>query len=112
MRLHLTILLKQLIIFQHVAFQKRHFGRVASTLEEKKINYLIIDPRNNYDVDEKSDNRNLNTYEQEYSKAYLVEKQKNKVNKIKERLELYIGKEEFKIIIKKMEDILDENGKV
>lgn len=52
-------------------------------MEEKKINYLIIDPRNNYDVDEKSDNRNLNTYQKEFNKAYLVEKQKNKINKIK-----------------------------
>lgn len=42
-----------------MAFLKKYFGKVVSTLEEKKINYLIIDPRNNYDVDEKSDNRNL-----------------------------------------------------
>lgn len=49
-------------MFLLVAFLKKYFGKVVSTLEEKKINYLIIDPRNNYDVDEKSDNRNLNTY--------------------------------------------------
>ncbi len=99
-------------MFLLVAFLKKYFGKVVSTLEEKKINYLIIDPRNNYDVDEKSDNRNLNTYQKEFNKAYLVEKQKNKINKIKEKLETYIGKEEFKTIIKKMEDILDENGEI
>lgn len=96
----------------HVAFLKKYFGKVVSTLEEKKINYLIIDPRNNYDVDEKSDNRNLNTYEKEFNKAYSIEKQKNRINKIKEKLESYVGKKEFKIIIKKMEDILDENREI
>lgn len=95
-----------------MAFLKKYFGKVVSTLEEKKINYLVIDPRNNYDVDEKSDNRNLNTYEKEFNKAYLVERQRNRINRIKKRLELYIGKEEFKTIIKKMEDILDENGEI
>ena len=95
-----------------MAFLKKYFGKVVSTLEEKKINYLIIDPRNNYDVDEKSDNRNLNTYEKEFNKAYSIEKQKNRINKIKEKLESYVGKKEFKIIIKKMEDILDENREI
>ena len=40
-------------MFLLVAFLKKYFGKVVSTLEEKKINYLIIDQRNNYDVDEK-----------------------------------------------------------
>ena len=66
----------------------------------------------NFDVDEKSDNRNLNTYEKEFNKAYSIEKQKNRINKIKEKLESYVGKKEFKIIIKKMEDILDENREI
>ena len=33
----------------------------------------------------------------------------NGMIKIKERLELYIGKDEFKNITRKVEDILDEN---
>ena len=61
-----------------MAFLKKYFGKVVSILEEKKINYLIIDPRNNYDIYEKSDNRNLNTYQKEFNKAHLVEKQKKK----------------------------------
>lgn len=95
-----------------VVFLKKHFGKIASKLEEKKINYLIIDPRNNYDVDEKRDNRNLNTYEQEFQNAYLIEKQKRKINRIKEKLYIYIGKKEFSTIIKKVEEILNENREI
>lgn len=93
-------------------FSKKVINKVISTLEDKKINYMIIDPRNNYDVDEKSDNRNLNTYEDEFKKSYLIVKQRNKIDKIKEELETYIGKEEFKTVIKRVEDILNENRKI
>ena len=37
-------------------------NKIISKLEEKKINYLILDRRNNYEEDEKSNNKNLNTY--------------------------------------------------
>ena len=40
---------------------------------------MIIDPRNNYRIDEKSDNRNLNEYEEQAKKAYTTVKQKRKV---------------------------------
>ena len=42
---------------------------------------MIIDPRNNYRIDEKSDNRNLNEYEEQAKKAYTTVKQKRKVEK-------------------------------
>ena len=60
-------------------------------------------------MDEKSDNKNLNRYEEELKKSYLIIKQKNRIKSIKERLELYIGKKEFKDIIRKVENILDES---
>ena len=93
-------------------FQRKLYGKVIATLESKKINYLVIEPRNNYDVEEKSDNKNLNTYEEEFKKSYTTVKQKEKVEKIKERLELYIGKDEFRNIMRKVEDVLDENREI
>ena len=93
-------------------FQRKLYGKVIATLESKKINYLVIEPRNNYDVEEKSDNKNLNTYEQEFKASYKIVKQKVKIEKIKERLELYIGKDEFRNIIRKVEDVLDENREI
>ena len=38
-------------------------------LEEQKVNYLILDRRNNYDVDNFYDNKNLNAYNKIYDKA-------------------------------------------
>ena len=91
---------------------KKVLRKVMATLEDRKINYLIIEPRNDYDVEEKSDNKNLNTYEQEFKASYKIVKQKAKIEKIKERLELYIGKDEFRNIIRKVEDVLDENREI
>ena len=90
-------------------FSVKTINKVITTLEDKKINYMLIDPRNNYDVDEKSNNKNLNTYQKELEKSYELVKQRNKIAQIKEKLELHIGKENFKTIIKKVEDLLNEN---
>ena len=97
---------------QSCGFSKKVLRKVMATLEDRKINYLIIEPRNDYDVEEKSDNKNLNTYEQEFKASYKIVKQKVKIEKIKERLELYIGKDEFRNIIRKVEDVLDENREI
>ena len=91
---------------------KKAIGKVTAKLEEKKINYLIIDPRNNYDVEAKSDNKNLNTYNKEFEKAYLIEKHKRKIHRIVEKLSEYVGKNEFPEIIQRMEEILNENREI
>lgn len=98
--------------YKNAVFQEKYYGKVITTLESKKINYMIIDPRNNYRIDEKSDNRNLNEYEEQAKKAYTTVKQKRKVEKIKNDLETYIGKENFRSISSKMEEILNENRKI
>lgn len=98
--------------YKNAVFQEKYYGKVITTLESKKINYMIIDLRNNYRIDEKSDNRNLNEYEEQAKKAYTIVKQKRRVEKIKNDLETYIGKENFRSIASKMEEILNENRKI
>ena len=44
------------------AFPVFILNKIMAKLEENKINYIIIDRRNNYEVDEKFDNGNLNKY--------------------------------------------------
>ena len=44
---------------------------MISKLEKQKIDYLLIDVRNNYYVDEKFENRNLNKYDFVFEKSYL-----------------------------------------
>lgn len=60
-------------------FPKNSINKVVSKLETNKLNYLILDRRNNYDVEELSDNKNLNKYTDIYekSKDYI-----NKINRI------------------------------
>lgn len=50
-------------------FPKASINKVIAKLEDKKINYLIVDRRNQYDVDEISDNKNLNEYKKYYENA-------------------------------------------
>ena len=42
-----------------------------ATLENKKINYIIVDRRNNYEVVQELNNGNLNKYEEIFEKARI-----------------------------------------
>ena len=50
-------------------FPQDSYNKVIAKLEEKKINYMILDRRNNYEIDEICDNKNLNTYTTYFEKA-------------------------------------------
>ena len=50
-------------------FPQSSYNRVIAKLEEKKINYLILDRRNKYEVEGIYDNKNLNTYSKYFEKA-------------------------------------------
>ena len=64
------------------AFPKSAYSKVISRLEQNKINYIILDKRNNYDVEEKSNNKNLNKYDEIYQIAKKKIVQKMRVEKI------------------------------
>lgn len=82
--------------------------KVRAKIEDKEINYMIIDPRNNYDVEIKEDFGNLNEYEIQFEKAYSQNKRKKKISHISEELTLLIESPNFKETVRKIEDILDE----
>lgn len=86
--------------------------RVRTKLEENKINYKIVDPRNEYSVDVSEDYKNLNEYENELKKDFTLIKYKKVINRITEELTMHMNKPDFKDIIRKIEDILDETGKI
>lgn len=77
-------------------------------LENKKINYLIVDRRNNYDVDEFYDNKNLNTYNQTYEKAKQYINSKHRVDKIYQYL---IHNLNNKKLINQMEKVIINEGR-
>lgn len=74
--------LKELDGIVSCGFPIESINKIMAKLENKKINYLIVDRRNNYDVDEFYDNKNLNTYNQTYEKAKQYINSKHRVDKI------------------------------
>ena len=63
-------------------FLENVYNKVISKLENMKINYINVDRRNNYEVDEKSDNKNLNKYDEIFKKAKQYIKLKLEIDNI------------------------------
>lgn len=97
---------------QSVGFPEGALNKVISKLEELKINYLILDRRNNYEVDEKSNNKNLNKYDDYYNKAKEYVKYKIKLDDIYEYLSFNIKEKYSKDIIIKVEKEINERRKI
>ena len=89
-------------------FPKKALPKVMAKLEEKKINYMTIDTRNNYDVDDKVDNKNLNTYDALYKKANKYVKTSKKLENITNKLMDQIEDERLSEKIEKIEKIVYE----
>lgn len=87
-------------------------NKVMAKLEEKKINYLVLDRRNNYDVDYKEDYKSLNQYDFFYKKANRYVNYKKRIDNINEYLNLNIENEEISKILYSMEDVIYERRKV
>ncbi len=95
-----------------IGFSKKAIPRVLSKLEEHKIDYLVIDVRNNYDVDDKFENRNLNQYYTIYEKSYVYVKKQRQVREISEKLMKQMDLPNFKEKLVRIEEILNEGRKV
>lgn len=95
-----------------VGFPETALNKVIAKVEELKINYLFLDRRNNYEIDEKSDNKNLNRYNEYYTKAKEYVKYKVKLDDLYEYLSLTIKEKYSKDIIIKMEKAINERRKI
>lgn len=93
-------------------FPKRGINKVCAKLEQKKINYVMIDTRNNYEVGERNDNKNLNTYLEILEKAKKYIKVKNRLEKIEKNLLENVEKENIMEKIRKIEEIVYEGRKI
>lgn len=87
-------------------------NKIIAKLEERKVNYLIADRKHNYEVDEISDNKNLNNYVKVLEKAKKYVNYKERIDNVNSFMLENIDKENFKEIIRKMEDIINEGRKV
>lgn len=91
------------------SFPQTAYNKVITTLEEKKVNYIVLDRRNNYSVDEKSSNNNLNKYNETYLKAKEELATRMRIEKIYRYL---LDNTRDKEIIGEMEKIINERRKV
>ena len=83
-----------------------------ATLEENKINYLVIDKRNNFDVDEKQDFKNLNKYEETYLKAKEYVNYKIRIENINKDLIELMNIKDFRKLLGEIENLINERREV
>lgn len=93
-------------------FPENALPKVMTKLENNKINYLVIDRRNNYDVDQQEDYKDLNKYENYYEKSNKHINHKFRIENITQFLNDNINEKDFTKILGKMEEIIYERGEV
>lgn len=98
--------------YKECGFPIGALAKVKAKLENYQINYLIIDRRNNYDVDEKEDYKNLNKYDKYYERANKYINCKRRVDAIAEFLTQNIETDNFTKLLGRMEEIIYERREV
>ncbi len=83
-------------------------SKVMRRLEDNKINYITIDRRNNYDVEDKVNYRNLNRYERFDQKARRYVNCKRKIDMINEYLMKNMYEKDFNKKILNIEKVIKE----
>ena len=90
------------------SFPKTGYNKVISKFKNKKINYIILDKRNGYEVDNKFNNKNLNRYSEIYEKAKKKIVKKMRIEKIYKDLLFYNDEK----IITEVEKVINEGRKI
>lgn len=80
-------------------FPSQSLNKVISKLEDKKINYVIVDRRNNYDIEENENYKNLNSYDKYFEKAKEEIGIKIRIQKINNYLLENINKKDIRNLI-------------
>ena len=103
--------IKQLGTDVSCGFPKNSLNKVRSILENKKINYLVVDRSHSYEEDNKVDFKD-NKYQEIYEKAKKYVTAKMRLENISRYILNNIEDEEVVKIIKKSEDLVNETRKV
>lgn len=91
------------------SFPKTAYSKIISKLEKNKINFIILDRRNNYEETEKSNNKNLNNYEKYYEIGKKELSKKIRIDKISQYLNKNIDDKE---LIESIEKLINERRKI
>ena len=93
-------------------FPTKAISKVIARLENKKINYMVMDSRDNYNIEEKMDYKNLNTYDKQYEISKIYVNNQRRIENIYEYLSENSKKENLKILLKEMEELINAKGKI
>ena len=83
-------------------------NKVTAKLQNSQLNYLLIDRRNNYDVDEQEDYKENNKYCNIYEKAKKYVNCKKRIDNIYQYLEENMETDNITKTIAKIEDVIYE----
>lgn len=90
-------------------FPRKSIAKIKAELERNLINYILLDRRNSYDVDETCDNKNLNRYEEFAKKSYSYIKTREKIEEIHNYFMMNINQTETIALITQIEDIINND---
>ncbi len=91
------------------SFPSSVLARILNQLENKKISYIILDKRHNYEVDDKQNFKNLNTYQKYYEKGKEKFSTKMRIEKIYQYL---LENMDDKTFITEVEEKIHERRKI
>ncbi|MBR1884152.1 MAG: hypothetical protein IJ809_04350 [Clostridia bacterium] len=90
-------------------FEIRKLNYAKKRLEAEKISYMILEPRNGYDVEKKIDFEESNMYEQKLIYGYSLNKRRNNISKVNKELVYFIDKPNFRKVIKEILLVCEKN---
>ncbi len=93
-------------------FPIKSIAKIISKLENKKINYMILDSRDNYNIEEKMDFKNLNTYDKQYQTSKIYVNNQRRIDNICDYLSKNSKKENLKYLLKEVEELIYAKGKI
>lgn len=90
-------------------FPSGSIAKVEAELERNMVNYILLDRRNNYEVDEVCDNKNLNKYEEISKKAYSYVKLRGRIEHIYNYFLMNISQKDISDKLDEIEDIIRDD---
>ena len=89
-------------------FHGSNLSKICATLEHKRINYMILNQKTGYEVEEIIDNKGKNKYQEIFKKAHDYVRLKMRVENINSKLMTNLQNPEIKKKILKIEEIISD----
>lgn len=93
-------------------FPIKIINKVLANLQNKKINYLVLDSRDNYAINEKMDFKNLNTYSKMYEASKVYVNNQISIEEICDYLIENAEKAKLKQVIEGIRAVINEKGTI